>query len=182
MSLLALWSRDIPESLSDNASAFSSRSKQLHRRMWWRDMKVGYEEDRGRIRPLLYCHLTPGNWSLSFHISPTRYTQALGIFCSCYDRIINYTVLSTFISLLYILGIIRHDTVFIIIVYLENHTLSLVCRLLSLNLELWNQIEIKTEENSFSFSLAKNILTVQLKRQSLKKTNQRVHFKIDYEI
>lgn len=29
-----------PESLSDNASAFSSRAKQLHRRMWWRDMKV----------------------------------------------------------------------------------------------------------------------------------------------
>lgn len=29
------------ESLSDNASAFSSRAKQLHRRMWWRDMKVG---------------------------------------------------------------------------------------------------------------------------------------------
>lgn len=29
-----------PESLSDNASAFSSRAKQLHRRMWWRDTKV----------------------------------------------------------------------------------------------------------------------------------------------
>lgn len=33
--------RDSAESLSDNASAFSSRAKQLHRRMWWRDMKVG---------------------------------------------------------------------------------------------------------------------------------------------
>lgn len=32
---------DVAESLSDNASAFSSRAKQLHRRMWWRDMKVG---------------------------------------------------------------------------------------------------------------------------------------------
>lgn len=32
--------RGNPESLSDNASAFSSRAKQLHRRMWWRDMKV----------------------------------------------------------------------------------------------------------------------------------------------
>ena len=31
----------LTESLSDNASAFSSRAKQLHRRMWWRDMKVG---------------------------------------------------------------------------------------------------------------------------------------------
>lgn len=28
------------ESLSDHASAFSSRAKQLHRRMWWRDIKV----------------------------------------------------------------------------------------------------------------------------------------------
>lgn len=36
-----LRSRDHPESLSDNASAFSSRAKQLHRRMWWRDTKVG---------------------------------------------------------------------------------------------------------------------------------------------
>uniref|UniRef100_A0A673CEI9 V-SNARE coiled-coil homology domain-containing protein n=1 Tax=Sphaeramia orbicularis TaxID=375764 RepID=A0A673CEI9_9TELE len=33
--------QDKSESLSDNASAFSSRAKQLHRRMWWRDMKVG---------------------------------------------------------------------------------------------------------------------------------------------
>ncbi|KAG9350944.1 hypothetical protein JZ751_024833, partial [Albula glossodonta] len=32
--------RDCPESLSDNASAFSSRAKHLHRRMWWRDMKM----------------------------------------------------------------------------------------------------------------------------------------------
>uniref|UniRef100_A0A3B4UU57 Vesicle-associated membrane protein 4 n=1 Tax=Seriola dumerili TaxID=41447 RepID=A0A3B4UU57_SERDU len=32
--------QDKSESLSDNASAFSSRAKQLHRRMWWRDMKV----------------------------------------------------------------------------------------------------------------------------------------------
>ncbi len=36
-----LRSCDVAESLSDNASAFSSRAKQLHRRMWWRDMKVG---------------------------------------------------------------------------------------------------------------------------------------------
>lgn len=34
-------SHRFPESLSDNASAFSSRAKQLHRRMWWRDTKVG---------------------------------------------------------------------------------------------------------------------------------------------
>uniref|UniRef100_A0A3P9MVE5 Vesicle-associated membrane protein 4 n=1 Tax=Poecilia reticulata TaxID=8081 RepID=A0A3P9MVE5_POERE len=34
--------QDKSESLSDHASAFSSRAKQLHRRMWWRDMKVGY--------------------------------------------------------------------------------------------------------------------------------------------
>ncbi|KAF3835061.1 hypothetical protein F7725_027619, partial [Dissostichus mawsoni] len=33
--------QDKSESLSDNASAFSSRAKHLHRRMWWRDMKVG---------------------------------------------------------------------------------------------------------------------------------------------
>uniref|UniRef100_A0A8C8DPJ1 Vesicle-associated membrane protein 4 n=1 Tax=Oryzias sinensis TaxID=183150 RepID=A0A8C8DPJ1_9TELE len=32
--------QDKSESLSDNASAFSSRAKQLHRRMWWRDMKM----------------------------------------------------------------------------------------------------------------------------------------------
>uniref|UniRef100_A0A8C7M6A5 Vesicle associated membrane protein 4 n=1 Tax=Oncorhynchus kisutch TaxID=8019 RepID=A0A8C7M6A5_ONCKI len=32
--------QDKSESLSDNASAFSTRAKQLHRRMWWRDMKV----------------------------------------------------------------------------------------------------------------------------------------------
>ncbi|XP_042561999.1 vesicle-associated membrane protein 4 isoform X1 [Clupea harengus] len=32
--------QDKSESLSDNASAFSSRSKQLHRRMWWRDVKM----------------------------------------------------------------------------------------------------------------------------------------------
>uniref|UniRef100_A0A9J8APS7 Vesicle-associated membrane protein 4 n=2 Tax=Cyprinus carpio TaxID=7962 RepID=A0A9J8APS7_CYPCA len=32
--------QDKSESLSDNASAFSSRAKQLHRRMWWRDMKI----------------------------------------------------------------------------------------------------------------------------------------------
>lgn len=37
-----LWSYDLPVSLSDNASAFSSRAKQLHRRMWWRDMKVSH--------------------------------------------------------------------------------------------------------------------------------------------
>uniref|UniRef100_A0A3B1JX26 Vesicle-associated membrane protein 4 n=1 Tax=Astyanax mexicanus TaxID=7994 RepID=A0A3B1JX26_ASTMX len=34
--------QDKSESLSDNASAFSSRAKQLHRRMWWRDMKVSF--------------------------------------------------------------------------------------------------------------------------------------------
>uniref|UniRef100_A0A3Q3FDF8 Vesicle-associated membrane protein 4 n=1 Tax=Labrus bergylta TaxID=56723 RepID=A0A3Q3FDF8_9LABR len=34
--------QDKSESLSDNASAFSSRAKQLHRRMWWRDMKVSH--------------------------------------------------------------------------------------------------------------------------------------------
>ncbi|KAA8589857.1 hypothetical protein FQN60_013222, partial [Etheostoma spectabile] len=32
--------QDKSESLSDNASAFSSRAKQLHRRMWWRDTKM----------------------------------------------------------------------------------------------------------------------------------------------
>ncbi|XP_069050498.1 vesicle-associated membrane protein 4 isoform X2 [Lepisosteus oculatus] len=32
--------QDKSESLSDNASAFSSRAKQLHRRMWWRDCKM----------------------------------------------------------------------------------------------------------------------------------------------
>uniref|UniRef100_A0A3Q2Y8S3 Vesicle-associated membrane protein 4 n=1 Tax=Hippocampus comes TaxID=109280 RepID=A0A3Q2Y8S3_HIPCM len=32
--------QDKSESLSDNASAFSSRAKQLHRRMMWRNMKV----------------------------------------------------------------------------------------------------------------------------------------------
>ncbi|XP_054592275.2 vesicle-associated membrane protein 4 isoform X1 [Nothobranchius furzeri] len=32
--------QDKSESLSDHASAFSSRAKQLHRRMWWRDMKM----------------------------------------------------------------------------------------------------------------------------------------------
>ncbi|KAL2089358.1 hypothetical protein ACEWY4_014046 [Coilia grayii] len=32
--------QDKSESLSDNASAFSSRAKQLHRRMWWRDVKM----------------------------------------------------------------------------------------------------------------------------------------------
>ncbi|XP_060722696.1 vesicle-associated membrane protein 4 isoform X2 [Tachysurus vachellii] len=32
--------QDKSESLSDNASAFSSRAKQLHRRMWWRDIKM----------------------------------------------------------------------------------------------------------------------------------------------
>ncbi|KAI1892025.1 hypothetical protein AGOR_G00149740 [Albula goreensis] len=32
--------QDKSESLSDNASAFSSRAKHLHRRMWWRDMKM----------------------------------------------------------------------------------------------------------------------------------------------
>ncbi|XP_062858219.1 vesicle-associated membrane protein 4 isoform X2 [Trichomycterus rosablanca] len=32
--------QDKSESLSDNASAFSSRAKQLHRRMWWKDMKM----------------------------------------------------------------------------------------------------------------------------------------------
>ncbi|CAB1414874.1 unnamed protein product [Pleuronectes platessa] len=32
--------QDKSESLSDNASAFSSRAKQMHRRMWWRDMKM----------------------------------------------------------------------------------------------------------------------------------------------
>ncbi|XP_077573667.1 vesicle-associated membrane protein 4 isoform X1 [Stigmatopora nigra] len=32
--------QDKSESLSDNASAFSSRSKQLHRRMMWRNMKM----------------------------------------------------------------------------------------------------------------------------------------------
>ncbi|KAK6308929.1 hypothetical protein J4Q44_G00203920 [Coregonus suidteri] len=32
--------QDKSESLSDNASAFSSRAKQLHLRMWWRDMKM----------------------------------------------------------------------------------------------------------------------------------------------
>ncbi|MBN3314950.1 MYOC protein, partial [Atractosteus spatula] len=32
--------QDKSESLSDNASAFSSRAKQLHRRMWWRDCKL----------------------------------------------------------------------------------------------------------------------------------------------
>ncbi|TRY77642.1 hypothetical protein DNTS_005790, partial [Danionella cerebrum] len=33
-------SKVIEQSLSDNASAFSSRAKQLHRRMWLRDMKM----------------------------------------------------------------------------------------------------------------------------------------------
>ncbi|XP_051930247.1 vesicle-associated membrane protein 4 isoform X3 [Hippocampus zosterae] len=32
--------QDKSESLSDNASAFSSRAKQLHRRMMWRNMKM----------------------------------------------------------------------------------------------------------------------------------------------
>uniref|UniRef100_A0A9J8BKT3 Vesicle-associated membrane protein 4 n=2 Tax=Cyprinus carpio TaxID=7962 RepID=A0A9J8BKT3_CYPCA len=32
--------QDKSESLSDNASAFSSRAKHLHRRMWWKDMKM----------------------------------------------------------------------------------------------------------------------------------------------
>ncbi|KAI5090473.1 vesicle-associated membrane protein 4 isoform X1 [Silurus meridionalis] len=32
--------QDKSESLSDNASAFSSRAKQLHRRMWWKDIKM----------------------------------------------------------------------------------------------------------------------------------------------
>ncbi|XP_067085879.1 vesicle-associated membrane protein 4 isoform X1 [Osmerus mordax] len=32
--------QDKSESLSDNASAFSSRAKQMHRRMWWRDTKM----------------------------------------------------------------------------------------------------------------------------------------------
>ncbi|MEQ2228912.1 hypothetical protein ILYODFUR_013492 [Ilyodon furcidens] len=32
--------QDKSESLSDHASAFSSRAKQLHRRMWWRDTKM----------------------------------------------------------------------------------------------------------------------------------------------
>ncbi|XP_064791593.1 vesicle-associated membrane protein 4-like isoform X3 [Oncorhynchus masou masou] len=32
--------QDKSDSLSDNASAFSSRAKQLHRRMWWRDVKM----------------------------------------------------------------------------------------------------------------------------------------------
>ncbi|XP_051954180.1 vesicle-associated membrane protein 4 isoform X4 [Xyrauchen texanus] len=31
--------QDKSESLSDNASAFSSRAKQIHRRMWWREKK-----------------------------------------------------------------------------------------------------------------------------------------------
>ncbi|XP_058887382.1 vesicle-associated membrane protein 4-like [Acipenser ruthenus] len=32
--------QDKSESLSDNASAFSSRAKQLRRRMWWRECKM----------------------------------------------------------------------------------------------------------------------------------------------
>ncbi|MEE6522743.1 hypothetical protein FKM82_021368, partial [Ascaphus truei] len=36
--------QDKSESLSDNATAFSSRSRQLRRQMWWRECKVSVAE------------------------------------------------------------------------------------------------------------------------------------------
>uniref|UniRef100_A0A672PZE1 Vesicle associated membrane protein 4 n=1 Tax=Sinocyclocheilus grahami TaxID=75366 RepID=A0A672PZE1_SINGR len=47
--------QDKSESLSDNASAFSSRAKHLHRRMWWRDMKVSLHPDGLPILKGLCC-------------------------------------------------------------------------------------------------------------------------------
>ncbi|KAK1329223.1 hypothetical protein QTO34_011403 [Cnephaeus nilssonii] len=41
--------QDKSESLSDNATAFSNRSKQLRRQMWWRGCKVSKSEAHGKI-------------------------------------------------------------------------------------------------------------------------------------
>lgn len=68
--LCGLFSSPAPaESLSDNASAFSSRAKQLHRRMWWRDVKVC----------LLYdcLHI----WSWTFHTAIVFFLPVFNMFC-----------------------------------------------------------------------------------------------------
>lgn len=56
------------ESLSDNATAFSNRSKQLRRQMWWRGCKVSNSEAHGKIGQHLHAVQSPGGkgpWIIS---------------------------------------------------------------------------------------------------------------------
>lgn len=60
------------ESLSDNATAFSNRSKQLRRQMWWRGCKVSKPEAHGKTGQHLRAVQSPEGKAPDYKLSEDR--------------------------------------------------------------------------------------------------------------